>query len=464
MSERSQQPRNVEPVDVLDLIGWTPLVRLRRLTEGLAMPVYGKAEFLNPGSSVKDRIGLAMVEAAEASGELKPGGTIVEATGGNTGVALAMVAGIKGYRCIFTMPDKMSVEKIRLLKAYGAEVVITPTAVTPDSPEHYLNTAKRIAKETPDAFFTNQFYNRINTDCHYESTGPEIWEQTGGRVRAVVAGAGTGGTISGVGRYLKEQDDSVRVVLADPVGSVYKQFHETKSVGQGGVYMVEGIGGDKIPDTMDFEFIDEVRQVTDRESFAVSRRLAREEGMLLGGSSGTTVHVGLQLAKELEDPEGCVVCFLSDGGDRYLSKLHDDEWMRANQLLDTDRLSLASLVGAKPGGLPPVVSIPGSATVRRAIELMREHGISQLPVIEGDESLGSISENRLMAKVLADVSLMDRAVQGEMEPPFPVLSAKDSFEHLKALLARKNDAVLVRDQGRFAGILTRSDVLELLTT
>lgn len=463
MSERRRQPRNVEPVEVLDLIGWTPLIRLSRVTAGVAMPIYGKAEFMNPASSVKDRIGLAMIEAAEASGELKPGGTVVEATGGNTGVALAMVAAIKGYRCIFTMPDKMSTEKIRLLRAYGAEVVITPTAVPPDSPEHYLQAAKRIAKETPNAFFTNQFYNRVNTDCHYSTTGPELWQQTKGKIRAFVAGAGTGGTISGVGRYLKEQDDSVRVVLADPVGSVYKQFHETKTVGQGGVYMVEGIGGDKIPDTMDFEYIDEVRQVTDRESFALARRLAREEGMLLGGSSGTHLQVALQLAREIDDPEGCVVCFLCDGGDRYLSKLHDDEWMRANQLLDTDRLALSSLVVGKPGGLPPVVSIPGSATVRRAIELMREHGISQLPVIEEDESLGSISENRLMAKVLADVSLMDHAVESQMEPPFPVLSAKDSFEHLKALLARKNDAVLVRDQGRFTGILTRSDVLELLT-
>ena len=456
--------RHLEPFDnVSDLIGWTPLIRLNRVAAGLAMPVYGKAEYLSPGSSIKDRIGLAMIEEAEQDGRLKPGGTIVEATGGNTGVALAMIAATRGYRCVFTMPDKMSSEKVRLLKAYGAEVVITPTAVPPDSPEHYLNAAKRIAKETPNAVFTNQFYNRANTECHYRTTGPEIWTQTKGKVRAVVAGAGTGGTISGVGRYLKEQDESVRIVLADPVGSVYKQYHETKTVGQGSVYMVEGIGGDKIPDTMDFEYIDEVRQVTDRESFQLTRRLAREEGMLLGGSSGTHLHVALQLAKEIEDPEGCVVCFLCDGGDRYLSKVHDDEWMRANQMLDTDKLSLQHLLGSKPGGLPPVVAIPRSATVRKAIELMREHGISQLPVIEDDESLGSVSENRLMAKVLAETALMDKSVEAVMEPPFPVLQARDSFEHLKALLARRNDAVLIRDQGRFAGVLTRSDVIELLT-
>lgn len=456
--------RHLEPVDnVLELIGWTPLVRLNRVTEGLPMPIYGKAEFLSPGSSIKDRIGLAMIEEAEADGRLKPGGTIVEATGGNTGVALAMVAAIKGYRCIFTMPDKMSAEKVRLLKAYGAEVVITPTAVPPDSPEHYLNAAKRIAKETPDAYFTNQFYNRANTECHYRTTGPELWKQTGGRVRAIVAGAGTGGTISGAGRYLKEQDERVRTVLADPVGSVYKQWHETKTLGQGSVYMVEGIGGDKIPDTMDFEYIDEVRQVTDRESFGLARRLAREEGMLLGGSSGTLLQVAIQLAREIADPQGCIVTFLCDGGDRYLSKVHDDEWMRANQLLDTDRLSVNHLLGSKKGGLPPVVSIPRSATVRKAIDLMREHSVSQLPVIEDGESLGSVSENRLMAHVLAETATMERPVETIMEPPFPVLQARDSFEHLKALLARKNDAVLVRDKGRFTGVLTRSDVIELLT-
>ncbi|MEM7249435.1 MAG: cysteine synthase family protein, partial [Acidobacteriota bacterium] len=242
MSAANSSSRHLEPLDdVLACIGWTPLVRLRRVTEGIRTPVLGKAEYLNPGASVKDRIGLAIIEAAERDGLLKPGGTVVEGTGGNTGVALAMVAAIKGYRCIFTMPDKMSSEKVRLLKALGAEVVITPTAVTPDSPEHYINAAKKIAQDIPGAFLANQFYNRVNTECHYQTTGPEIWEQTGGKVRAVITGAGTGGTISGAGRYLKEQDDRVRMILADPVGSVYKQFHETESIGSGGVYKVEGI-------------------------------------------------------------------------------------------------------------------------------------------------------------------------------------------------------------------------------
>ena len=272
------EPRNVAPLDtILDHVGWTPLLRLHRIGKGIRTPLLGKAEFLNPGHSVKDRIGLAMVEAAERSGELKPGGTVVEATGGNTGVALAMVCAIKGYRCIFTMPDKMSLEKTRLLKAYGAQVVITPTAVPPDSPEHYINAAKKIAKETPGAFLTNQFYNRTNVDCHYQTTGPEIWKQTGGAIRALVVGAGTGGTVSGAGRFLKEQSDRIRIVLADPVGSIYRQFHETGKLGTGNPYLVEGIGGDKIPETLDLQFVDEVRQVTDQSSFAMTRRLAREE-------------------------------------------------------------------------------------------------------------------------------------------------------------------------------------------
>jgi cystathionine beta-synthase len=454
---------NPPPVDsILDVIGHTPLVRLQKVAGDQGMPVYGKCEFLNPGGSVKDRIGLAMIEAAEAAGDLKPGGTVVEGTGGNTGVALAMVAAIKGYRAIFTMPDKMSSEKVRLLKALGADVVITPTAVTPDSPEHYVNAAKRIAEETPGGFLANQFYNRVNTDCHYETTAAEIWEQTGGKVKAIVCGAGTGGTISGIGRFMREKDESIKMVLADPVGSVYKQFLEAGSVGTGGPYLVEGIGGDKIPTTMDFEFIDEVRQVTDRESFAMARRMAREEGMLVGGSSGTLVHVAVQVAREIDDADGCVVAFLCDSGERYLSKLHSDEWMRENRLLDADPLSLRLLVESKPGGLPPLISIARDATVREALELMREHGVTQLPITEDGGSVGTAYENKLMGRVLEESSVMDQQVGANMEAPLPVASLRDSFDTLRGLLSRRHEAVLIRDAGVLVGILTRSDLLELM--
>ncbi len=455
------EPRNLAPLDtILGHVGWTPLLRLRRIGKGMRTPIFGKAEFLNPGHSIKDRIGLAMVEAAERSGELKPGGTVVEATGGNTGVALAMVCAIKGYRCIFTMPDKMSSEKVRLLKAYGAQVVITPTAVPPDSPEHYINAAKKIAKDTPGAFLTNQFYNRTNVDCHYHTTGPEIWAQTGGKIRALVLGAGTGGTVSGAGRFLKEQSDRIRVVLADPVGSVYRQYQETGKLGSGSPYLVEGIGGDKIPDTMDFEFIDEVRQVTDRDSFTMTRRLAREEGILVGGSTGTLVEVATQVAREINDPGGCVVAMLCDSGERYLSKVHDDEWMRQNRFLDTDTLSVRAALDRKGGDLRGVLHLPGTATVRKALDLMQRHAITQLPVIDDGETVGSVTESRLLTRALADARALDATLTSVMDPPFPVVTARDSFDHAARLLAGGADAVLVREAGEFIGVLTRSDVLD----
>src|SRR5687767_9041665 len=306
---------------VLETIGWTPLIRLSRVTRGIRTPVFAKAEYFNPGGSVKDRIGLPIVERAEREGMLKPGGTIVEATSGNTGIGLALAAALRGYRCVFTMPDKMSQEKVRLLRAFGAEVIVTPTAVPPDHPEHYLMTAKRIAEETPGAIFANQFYNDANPDAHYATTGPEIWEQTDGRVTHFVYAAGTGGTITGVGRYLKEKNEKIRIVAGDPIGSILAEMWRTngKAKVEGVPYKVEGIGQDKVPGTLDMSLIDEFVTVTDRESFAMARRLTREEGLFAGGSSGLIVHVAVQLAQRLDDPGAVVVAILPDTGERYLS-------------------------------------------------------------------------------------------------------------------------------------------------
>src|SRR4051812_44459160 len=333
MSERNRRPYD----SVLETIGWTPLIRLHRVTRGVRTPVYAKAEFFNPGGSVKDRIGMPIIERAEREGRLKAGGTIVEGTSGNTGVGLAIAAALKGYRCVFTMPDKMSQEKVRLLKAFGAEVVITPTAVPPDHPDNYVMKAKQIARDTPGAILANQFYNDVNPQAHYATTGPEIWKQTDGRVTHLVAGAGTGGTVSGAGKYLKEKNPKIRVVAGDPVGSLYTDYHRTHKLGEGHPYKVEGIGGDKIPTTIWFDWIDEFRQVPDRVSLMMARRLAREEGILAGGSTGLNVALALDVAREVDDPAALVVTILCDTGERYLSKIFNDEWMQENQMLDAPR-------------------------------------------------------------------------------------------------------------------------------
>jgi cystathionine beta-synthase len=323
------EPRFTRPVDsVLELVGWTPLVRLHRIGKGIRTPVYGKCEFLNPGGSVKDRIGEAMVAAAEASGTLRPGGTIVEGTSGNTGVALALAAIPRGYRLVFTMPDKMSREKVKLLEAFGAEVVITPTAVPPDDPEHYSMRAAQIARDTPGAVLADQFYNPANPEAHYASTGPELWEQSEGRITHLVAGAGTGGTLSGTARYLKEQNPAVQAVGADPVGSIIAHYFRSGEKLEGEPYAVEGLGNDKIAGTLDLSVVDDYRSVTDAEAFHMSRRLTREEGLFTGGSAGLNLHAAVEVARELDDPQAFVVAILCDTGDRYLSKLYDRDWMR----------------------------------------------------------------------------------------------------------------------------------------
>ena len=449
---------------VLDLIGWTPLVRLTRVTEGIRTPVYGKAEFMNPGGSVKDRIGPAIIEAAERAGLLRPGGTIVEGTSGNTGVGLALAAVQKGYRCVFTIPDKMSQEKVRLLKAFGAEVIVTPTAVPPDHPDNYVVMARRIAEETPNAILANQFYNQANPEAHYRTTGPELWEQTEGRITHFVAAAGTGGTITGVGRYLKERNPEIRIIGGDPAGSIIREYAATGVKVEGAPYKVEGIGQDKIPGTLDLDVVDEWRTVGDRTAFAMARRLTREEGLFVGGSSGLITHVALEIAREIDDPDACVVTMLCDTGERYLSKLYNDEWMREHQLFEPTRVTAGLMMGMKSREVPTrIVFVEPGTLVRRALEFITGQNISQLPVIAEGDCVGHVTEATLMARVVENPAVLDHSVQELMDPPLPVIDAQAPLEAVTRLLTRQNPAVLVRRDGELAGIVTRFDVLRYLT-
>ena len=459
--------RNRRPFDnVLETIGWTPLIRLNAVTRGIRTPVYAKAEYFNPGGSVKDRIAMPIIEKAEREGRLKPGGTIVEGTSGNTGTALAIAAALRGYKCVFTMPDKMSQEKVRLLKAFGAEVIITPTAVPPDHPDSYVMMAKRIAKEMPNAILADQFYNDANPQAHYDLTGPELWEQTEGRITHFIAAAGTGGTITGVGRYLKEQNPKIRIIAGDPVGSILASYWRSdgKDVREGVPYKVEGIGQDKIPGTLDMSVIDEFVTVSDKESFAMARRLTREEGLFVGGSSGLIAHVALKVARDVNDPQAFIVTVLCDTGERYLSKLYNDEWMRENQMLDSGRVTLMHVLGRKESETPAVVSTSPGAPVRQALGLMTLHDVSQLPVMEGDNCVGSVSDWSLSQKSLEDPKLLDATVSEIMDSPFPMIAADQPIESVVKLLSKSNPAVLVRRNGSIEGIVTRSDMLHYMMT
>ena len=446
---------------ILETVGRTPLVRLRRVARHCPAPVLAKMETLNPGSSVKDRIGLAMVEAAEHEGKLRPGGTIVECTSGNTGLGLAMVAAVRGYRSVFCMPDKVSSEKVNLLKAFGAEVLLSPTAVPPDSPESYYSVARRIAAERPGAFLTDQYHNPANPQAHYETTGPEIWEQTAGKITHFVAGMGTGGTISGVARYLKERRPGVKVIGADPVGSILKHYHETREITEAHTYKIEGVGEDFIPSATDFSLIDQVISCGDREALNLTRRLAREDAIFVGGSGGMAAWVALEVAKHLT-PADLLVVVLPDTGERYLSKVHNDAWMRDNHLLDPAVTLVADVVAGKGREIPPLLSVQVGESLRRALALVERHNITQIPVFKDKEVVGTLYDNEILKSVLQDSSALDQPVESFMAEPLPVVPRDEPVEQVTRLLTARTPAVLVSQNGSVVGILTRFDMLQFI--
>ncbi len=448
--------------DILGLIGNTPMVRINHITKQhkIKATVLAKMESLNPGYSVKDRIGISMINAAEKEGVLKKGGTIVEATSGNTGIGLALVAAVRGYKCVFVLTDKVSVEKVRYLKSMGADVVVVPASAKPGTPDHYHETAARIARETPNSFYPDQYQHPANPQAHYVSTGPEIWEDTEGRITHFVSGIGTGGTISGTGRYLKEQNPNIKIIGADPYGSIFKTYKESGRVPEATPYLVEGIGQSLPVTNANMNVIDEIINVTDRDSFEYARLLSRREGIFCGGSTGTNFAGALKAAKDLDD-SAIVVFIVCDTGEHYLSKFHSDEWMKEKLLLEPQRITAGLIAETKNSGSPAnLIFVSPDETLSAALTRMSENGVTQIPVLENHTSVGSLRESHVLAKLLEDRELLNAKVSEVMDKSFPVLDVDTSFVEIKSKLQR-NPAVLIEDFKRITAIITRSDVLDL---
>ena len=448
--------------NIIELIGNTPLVKINNLTEqqNIKATVLAKMESLNPGYSVKDRIGISMIEAAEKEGKLKPGGTIIEATSGNTGIGLALAAAVKGYKCIFSLTEKVSMEKLRYLKGLGADIVVCPAAAELGTPDHYVETAKRIAKETANSFYPDQYSHPANPIAHYRTTGPEIWEATDGKLTHFVSGIGTGGTISGTGRYLKEKNPEIQIVGADPFGSIFKTYKETGQVPKGTPYLVEGVGQSHPVENANMKVIDTIINITDRESFEMARQLARVEGIFAGGSTGTNVAAALKVAKNL-DENGVVVVIICDTGEHYLTKFYSDEWMKEKLLLEPQKITAGLISETKNSGSPEkVIFAEPNEILRDALAKMNENSVTQIPVLENNKSIGSLRESRVLTRLLESRDLLDEKVSEVMDESFPVLDEDSGLNEIKQALLG-SPAVLIEDFKRITGIITRTDVLDL---
>ena len=443
---------------ILEQVGNTPLIKLNRLGKELKPQIFAKLESANPGGSVKDRIGYNMIVDAEKKGILKPGGTIIEATSGNTGIGLAIAAAVKDYNCIFVVTDKVSDEKINYLKALGAEVIVVSNLADPDDPEYYVNVAKRLYSEIPNSFFAYQYSNPSNPEMHYNTTGPEIWRQTEGKITHFVSSIGTGGTISGTGRFLKEKNPNINIIGADPLGSIFKHYKETGEIIKGTPYLVEGIGQDCLPENVHFQYIDEIVNISDKESFAAARRLTKEEGIFCGGSTGTIVHVALEVAKKC-NADDVIVFIVCDTGERYLSKAHNEDWLKLNRMLDSEIRTLRDISDAKKAtGIEEIASVKGDDKVKDVLELITKTGYSQIPVLSGKKPIGSIKEGKLLAKLVDNPQLYNSLLKDVMEDSFPILDAKTDLKEVKDIL-KTQQAVLVSDFGLVTDIITRYDLI-----
>jgi len=448
--------------NILEAIGNTPLIRLHRLTQGLQADVYIKADYMNPGGSVKDRIGIWMINEAERKGLLKPGGTIIEGTSGNTGMGLALVAAVRGYKVVFTITDKQSREKIDLLKAFGAEVIVCPTAVEPEDPRSYYSVAAKLAREIPNSFYPNQYENPMNPDAHYHTTGPEIWKDSEGKITHFVCGMGTGGTISGVGKYLKEKNEKIQIIGVDPIGSLYHEFIKTGKIGKAKTYVVEGIGEDIFPGTMNFKVLDDAVQVTDEECFVAARRLAKQEGIFTGGSGGGCLAGALRVAQKCKKGD-MLVAFLPDSGTRYLSKIYNDAWMQEYGYVDTEMaLTAADVVRVKRQNSKKreLIFAQPYQTVFHALHTMQQQDISQLPVVEEEQPIGTIYEDQILNLALQGKDLRKLVIREVMGPPLPRIPSNSPVERVTHMLSHEGPAVFVEmDNGR-REILTKFDLMD----